>query len=134
MQKKFIELYNDFDFLKNKNVNFKNSIKLIIDYSINEEKIVIFLEKIQKIMNEDDINEIYTNLLVKSGNSLNKKIKKFIVNFYSLEKEINIPIFLSIFKDCNDEIKGYFLDNLNNYYPSEKEEKDLLELQKNRKI
>ena len=131
IQKKFIELCNNFDFIKNKNFNFGNCIITIINYSKNEtkeaDKIVNFLGKIQKILNEDNINEIYTNLLIERGNSLNEIIINFIVNFFSLNKEINIQIFLKIFKNSNDKIKLKLLGNLTNYYP---EEKDFLDFGK----
>ena len=84
------------------------------------------MKKIQKNLKEDDVNKIYTYLLAERGNYLNEIIIKFIVNFYSLDKEINIPIFLSIFKECNDKIKEKFLRNLTNYYPYEK---DILEVE-----
>ena len=134
IQKKLIKLYIVFDFNDDKDLNIKNIIMSLIEYSKNEkkeaEKVVEFLKIIQDILSEAKINEIYTFLLSQKEENLNEVIIKYIITFYTTKKEMNAEFFLEIFKKCNEKIKIQFLDNINNVIPNER---DFLEVENGEK-
>ena len=133
LQNKLIELYKNLDF-NDKEFDLIKIIVLLISSLKKEkkdvEKFTEFLSQFEKISNEDKINELYISLLSVHEEILNEVIVKHIINFYTLDKELNLELLLKIITKCKDKIQGKFLDNINKAIP---EEKDFLVVEKTEK-
>ena len=132
MQIKFIELLQNYD--NKENINFNESIISLIINSDTKQKgtknDIEFLKKIRDYFNSETIKEIYKAFLSKHGEELTWELKKFLIDYFTKEIEVNAKIVLDVIKDCPDKIIEIFFENLNKYIPNEK---DFLSIEKNEK-
>ena len=125
MRIKFIELLKI-----NKDTDCIKSVISLVVNSKKDSKEVIktkeFLEQLKDILNEEKRKEIYSTLLSKHGKVLNEEIIKFIIEFYTNDRDLNAKAILDILIECPIEIQSRFLDNyLNNYIPLEEEKEKI---------
>ena len=88
------------------------------------------MKKIRDYFNSETIKEIYKAFLSKHGEELTWELKKFLIDYFTKEIEVNAKIVLDVIKDCPDKIIEIFFENLNKYIPNEK---DFLSIEKNEK-
>ena len=119
MRNKFIELYRNYDYNKMKDTDLKKVIIPLITYSKNEKKEVgsvkTFLKNLNEILNEALINDIFISLLSEYGDSLNKEIINFILEFYILDRELNHEDLLKLIELCSDNIIDTILTGLSRF-------------------
>ena len=92
MRDKFIELFNDFDIKKNKNLNLAETIK-----KSDIIKSIEFLRILQENINEELRNEIYLSLLKESSQ---EEILNFVVEFYINDEGLSAKALLDIILKC----------------------------------
>ena len=125
MRIKFIELLKI-----NKDTDcIKSVISLVVNSKKDNKegiKTKEFLEQLKNILNEEKRKEIYSTLLSKHGKILNEEVIKFIIEFYTNDRDLNAKAILDILIECPIEIQSRFLDNyLNNYIPLEEEKEKI---------